>query len=167
MPIPQNTSIRSIKKWKFLNFGRRDASHSMEDYLLWGCVWWKQSACWLTAMGIPMWSVYHVSQGTGVYCSYNERCDPAAAFLVCFNPITIQKHVIICSTDTAPRSSFFSSLISHLSIRMKQRFPGTIWSYLGSAERVAWSFTSLVRQHAFFTLTLFQLLALTKLKYVG
>lgn len=36
---------------------------------------------------------------------------------------------------------------------MNQMFPGTIWSYLGSPERITWSFTSLVKQNTFFALT--------------
>lgn len=109
-------------------------------------------ASWLIEMDIPVWS--------GVFAGHwsTWSCKSGTTYRLCssvgFNHTTNTKpHVNHLLHWELLQEAKSTSLILHLSAVMNQMFPGTIWSYLGSPERITWSFTTLVKQNTFFVLT--------------
>lgn len=104
-------------------------------------------------MDIPVWSVYSILQGTGVPDLVKRGATYHLCSSVGFNHTTVQSHMLPFAPLRLLREAKSTCLILHLSAVMNQMFPGTIWSYLGSPERITWSFTTLVKQNTFFALT--------------
>lgn len=85
--------------------------------------------------------------------SCKKRSNLYLCSSVGFNHTTIQSHVLPFAPLRLLQEDKSTCLILHLSTVMNQMFPGTIWSYLESPERITWSFTTLVKQNTFFALT--------------